>query len=134
MIIGKRLSGRYEILRVIGSGGMSNVYLARDVILERDVAVKLMRVSMANEEQLVRRFRREAQATTQLMHPNIVDIFDVDEDHDNHFIVMEYIAGMDLKAYINHAAPLPLSIVVRMMLQILSAISCAWATYYPSRY
>ena len=125
MIIGKRLSGRYEILRVIGSGGMSNVYLARDVILERDVAVKLMRVSMANEEQLVRRFRREAQATTQLMHPNIVDIFDVDEDHDNHFIVMEYIAGMDLKAYINHAAPLPLSIVVRMMLQILSAISHA---------
>ncbi|WP_051456798.1 Stk1 family PASTA domain-containing Ser/Thr kinase [Brochothrix campestris] len=125
MIIGKRLSGRYEITRLIGTGGMSNVYLARDIILERDVAVKLMRMSMANEEQLVRRFRREAQATTQLMHPHIVDIFDVDEDHDNHFIVMEYIDGMDLKAYINKKGRLPLPQVITIMNQILGAIAHA---------
>lgn len=125
MIIGKRLSGRYEIIRLIGTGGMSNVYLARDIILDRNVAVKLMRMSMANEEQLVRRFRREALATTQLMHPHIVDIFDVDEDHDNHFIVMEYIDGMDLKAYINKKGRLPLPQVITIMHQILGAIAHA---------
>ena len=80
MMIGKRINGRYKILEMIGGGGMANVYLAHDMILDRDVAVKVLRLDFANDEELIRRFHREAQSATSLAHPNIVSIYDVGEE------------------------------------------------------
>ena len=82
MLIGKRLSGRYKVLEMIGGGGMANVYLAHDMILDRDVAVKMLRLDFANDEEFIRRFRREAQSATSLAHPSIVSIYDVGEEND----------------------------------------------------
>ena len=98
MLIGKRISGRYKLLEMIGGGGMSNVYLAHDMILDRDVAIKVLRYDFSNEEELHRRFQREALSATSLTHPNIVNIYDVGEDGDIHYIVMEYVKGETLKA------------------------------------
>ena len=80
MMIGKRISGRYKVLEMVGGGGMANVYLAHDMILDRDVAVKILRLDFANDEEFIRRFRREAQSATSLVHPNIVSIYDVGEE------------------------------------------------------
>ena len=101
MLIGKRISGRYKLLEMIGGGGMSNVYLAHDMILDRDVAIKILRYDFANEEELRRRFQREALSATSLTHPHIVNIYDVGEDEDIHYIVMEYVKGKTLKEYIH---------------------------------
>ena len=87
MMIGKRISGRYKILEMIGGGGMANVYLAHDMILDRDVAVKVLRLDFANDEEFIRRFHREAQSATSLAHPNIVSIYDVGEE-DDPFIIL----------------------------------------------
>ena len=91
MLIGKRISGRYEVKRLIGGGGMANVYLARDMILERDVAIKVLRLEFSNEEEFIRRFQREAQSATSLNHENIVNIYDVGDEGDINYIVMEYV-------------------------------------------
>ena len=80
MMIGKRINGRYKVLEMVGGGGMANVYLAHDMILDRDVAVKVLRLDFANDEELIRRFQREAQSATSLAHPNIVSIYDVGEE------------------------------------------------------
>ncbi|AZB42892.1 Stk1 family PASTA domain-containing Ser/Thr kinase [Bacillus sp. FJAT-42376] len=125
MLIGKRISGRYRILEVIGGGGMANVYLAQDVILERKVAVKVLRFDFANDEDFIRRFRREAQSTTSLDHPNIVSIFDVGEENGIYYIVMEYVAGTTLKQYIQNHAPLHPAEALDIMVQIVSAIAHA---------
>ena len=77
MLIGKRISGRYQILRVIGGGGMANVYLAEDMILDREVAIKILRFDFASDDDFIRRFRREAQSAASLDHSNIVSIYDV---------------------------------------------------------
>ncbi|RKJ40473.1 serine/threonine protein kinase, partial [Butyricicoccus sp. 1XD8-22] len=106
MLIGKRINDRYKILQYVGGGGMSNVYLAHDIILNRDVAVKVLRYDSSNEEEFHRRFQREALSATSLMHPNIVSIYDVGEDGDMHYIVMEFIKGRTLKQYINEYSPL----------------------------
>ena len=106
MLIGKRISGRYKLLEMIGGGGMSNVYLAHDMILDRDVAMKVLRYDFSNEEELHRRFQREALSATSLTHPNIVNIYDVGEDGDIHYIVMEYVKGETLKEYIQNNAPI----------------------------
>lgn len=124
MPIGELLDNRYKLLRVIGNGGMAQVYLARDIILERDVAVKLLAHTFTNDADSLRRFKREAASTTELSHENIVSIFDVGED-DNPYIVMEYIGGEDLKSYIKTNHPIPNSIVVNIMDQVLDAISYA---------
>ena len=81
---------------------MSNVYLAHDMILDRDVAMKMLRYDFSNEEELHRRFQREALSATSLTHPNIVNIYDVGEDGDIHYIVMEYVKGETLKQYIQN--------------------------------
>ena len=91
MLIGKRLNDRYKIMEVIGGGGMANVYLAHDMILDRDVAVKVLRLDFANDEEFIRRFRREAQSATSLDHPNIVSIYDIGEEDDIYYIVMEHV-------------------------------------------
>lgn len=105
MLIGKRISGRYKILKVIGGGGMANVYLARDIILERDVAIKILRLDFSDDDEFIRRFRREAQSATSLAHPNIVSIYDVGEEDNIYYIVMEYVEGKTLKQYIQQNAP-----------------------------
>ena len=125
MLIGKRISGRYKLLEMIGGGGMSNVYLAHDMILDRDVAIKILRYDFSNEEELHRRFQREALSATSLTHPNIVNIYDVGEDGDIHYIVMEYVKGETLKQYIQRNAPVSPKKSVTIMKQLTSAIANA---------
>ncbi|MEO2075000.1 MAG: Stk1 family PASTA domain-containing Ser/Thr kinase [Bacillus sp. (in: firmicutes)] len=125
MMIGKRLSGRYKILDMVGGGGMANVYLAHDMILDRDVAVKMLRLDFANDEEFIRRFRREAQSATSLAHPNIVNIYDVGEENDLYYIVMEYVDGQTLKQYIQQNSPLKVEDAIGIMRQLTSAISHA---------
>lgn len=104
---------------------MANVYLARDMILERDVAVKVLRLDLANDDELIRRFHREAQSATSLVHPNIVNIYDVGEEDNIYYIVMEYVDGETLKQYIQNHFPIPIEKVIDITLQITSAISHA---------
>jgi serine/threonine-protein kinase len=125
MMIGKRISGRYKILEIIGGGGMANVYLAHDMILDRDVAVKMLRLDFANDEEFIRRFHREAQSATSLAHPNIVTIYDVGEEDSIYYIVMEYVDGQTLKQYIQQNSPIQVDKVLDIMKQLTSAISHA---------
>ncbi len=126
MMIGKRINGRYKVLEMVGGGGMANVYLAHDMILDRDVAVKVLRLDFANDEELIRRFRREAQSATSLVHQNIVSIYDVgEEDNSVYYIVMEYVEGQTLKQYIQQHSPIPVSKALAIMEQLMSAISHA---------
>lgn len=124
MRIGDHVSGRYKIMDKIGSGGMANVYLAEDLILERQVAVKMMSLDFQEDEQNLRRFQREALSTTELDHPNIVNIYDVGEGSQP-YIVMEYISGMDLKQYIRENYPVPYHKVIDIMGQILDGVGYA---------
>ena len=125
MLIGKRISGRYKLLEMIGGGGMSNVYLAHDMILDRDVAIKVLRYDFSNQDELHRRFQREALSATSLTHPNIVNIYDVGEDEDIHYIVMEHVKGETLKQYIQRNAPVSPTNSVSIMKQLTSAIATA---------
>jgi eukaryotic-like serine/threonine-protein kinase len=125
-MIGKKISGgRYKILSTVGGGGMANVYLAHDMILDRDVAVKMLRLDFANDDEFIRRFHREAQSATSLAHPNIVSIYDVGEDDNLYYIVMEYVEGQTLKQYIQQKAPVPVEKTLDIMKQLTSAISHA---------
>ena len=126
MKTGTRISDRYKIIGKIGSGGMANVYLAQDLILERQVAVKMMSLTFNEDEESdnLRRFQREALSSTELIHPNIVNIYDVGEG-ERPYIVMEYVEGTDLKKYIQENHPIPYSKVIKIMSQILSGISYA---------
>ncbi|WP_026566420.1 Stk1 family PASTA domain-containing Ser/Thr kinase [Bacillus sp. UNC41MFS5] len=125
MIIGKRISGRYKVLEMIGGGGMANVYLAHDMILDREVAVKMLRLDFVNDEEFIRRFHREAQSATSLTHPNIVSIYDVGEEDSLYYIVMEYVNGQTLKQYINQHSSLRVEKALDIMMQLTSAISHA---------
>lgn len=125
MMIGKRISGRYKVLDMIGGGGMANVYLAHDMILDRDVAVKMLRLDYVNDEEFIKRFHREAQSATSLAHPNVVSIYDVGEEGDIYYIVMEYVEGDTLKQYIHKHSPLSVETVIAIMQQITSAIAHA---------
>ena len=125
MIIGRRISGRYKIIEMIGGGGMANVYLAHDMILDRDVAIKILRMDFSDNENFIRRFHREAQSATSLAHPNIVNIYDVGEEEDIYYIVMEYVEGMTLKQYIQQHSPLSVHKVIEIMEQLASAIAHA---------
>ena len=126
---GQMLAGRYQIIRTIGEGGMANVYLAHDTILDREVAVKVLRGDLADDEKFVRRFQREAISASSLIHPNIVEMYDVGEDNGNYYIVMEYINGRTLKSLIKKRGALTLPEVIDIMLQLTSAIACAHDSY-----
>ena len=104
---------------------MANVYLAEDIILQRKVAVKILRLDLQNEPQTQARFQREALATSELSHPNIVSVLDVGTDHGLPYMVMEYVDGPDLKDYIRENSPLDLREVIQIMDQILSAVALA---------
>lgn len=122
---GYTLNDRYKIIRSLGEGGMANVYLARDLILNRDVSVKLLRLDLRDDPHTKRRFQREAMAATQLNDPHIVGVYDVGEDHGLQYLVMEYVNGTDLKEYISKHFPIPLKQVIAIMEQILSAVEQA---------
>ena len=126
---GQKIHDRYEIIRSIGEGGMANVYLADDVILDRKVAVKVLRGDLAEDEKFVRRFQREAIAASSLNHPNIVEVYDVGEDDGKYYIVMEYVDGKTLKSLIKKRGALTLPEVVDIMLQLTSAIAHAHESY-----
>jgi len=110
---------------MVGGGGMANVYLARDMILDRDVALKILRMDFNNDEEFIKRFNREAQSATSLAHSNIVSIYDVGEEDDIYYIVMEYVEGMTLKQYIQKNSPIPIETALDIMKQITAAISHA---------
>lgn len=126
---GQKISDRYQIIKAIGEGGMANVYLAYDTILDRDVAVKVLRGDLANDEKFVRRFQREALSASSLTHPNIVEVYDVGEDHGQYYIVMEYVEGKHLKELIKKRGKLTLSEVIDIMLQITDGMSIAHDSY-----
>ena len=129
IVKGQKINDRYQVIRSIGEGGMANVYLAYDTILDRNVAVKVLRGDLATDEKFVRRFQREAMSASALSHPNIVEMYDVGEDDGNYFIVMEYIDGKTLKNLIKKRGALTVAEVVDIMLQLTSAISCAHDSY-----
>ncbi|WP_054650261.1 Stk1 family PASTA domain-containing Ser/Thr kinase [Lactobacillus pantheris] len=122
---GMTLDGRYKLFKTLGEGGMANVYLAHDLILDRDVAVKVLRLDLQSDPDAARRFRREAMATLELSHPNIVSIYDVGEFEGQQYLVMEYVDGKNLKQYIVEHFPIPYAKVVAMMTQVLGAIETA---------
>jgi serine/threonine protein kinase len=122
---GYLLGERYRIIDTLGEGGMANVYLAEDIILQRKVAVKILRLDLQKQPQTQARFQREALATSELSHPNIVSVLDVGTDQGLPYMVMEYVDGPDLKEYIQKNSPLALSEVVRIMDQLLSAMTLA---------
>lgn len=124
-MIGQDLGGRYEILTRIGGGGMALVYKAHDVLLNRKVAVKVLRQQFVHDEEFIRRFRREAQSAAALSHPNVVSIYDVGQEEDTHYIVMEYIEGHNLNEIIQERAPLQTDEAVRIAMQIADALDHA---------
>jgi eukaryotic-like serine/threonine-protein kinase len=126
---GQKINDRYQIVKSIGEGGMANVYLAYDTILERHVAVKVLRGDLATDEKFVRRFQREALSASSLSHPNIVEVYDVGEDNGIYYIVMEYIEGKHLKQLIKKRGKLTTEEVIDIMLQITDGIACAHDSY-----
>lgn len=126
---GQKINDRYEIEGLIGEGGMANVYLASDTILDRKVAVKVLRGDLAGDEKFVRRFQREALAASSLSNPNIVEIYDVGEDDGNFYIVMEYIEGKTLKQLIKKRGVLSIPETIDIMLQLLDALQVAHDSY-----
>ena len=100
------ISNRYLIVKHIGKGGMADVYVAVDTVLKREVAIKILKSDLRSDAIALERFRREANAATKLSHPNIVDIYDVGDDGNNHYIVMEYIRGKTLKALVKQRGPI----------------------------
>ncbi len=124
-MVGKVLGNRYEILEKIGSGGMATVYKAKCRVLNRYVAVKILKDEFANDAEFIKRFQVEAQSAASLSHPNIVSIFDVGNDNGMHYIVMELIEGKTLKEIINEKGKLPWRDAVKIAAQIASGLSQA---------
>ena len=126
---GQKISDRYQIIKSIGEGGMANVYLAYDTILDRNVAVKILRGDLASDEKFVRRFQREALAASSLYNQNIVEVYDVGEDNGQYYIVMEYIDGKHLKTLLKKRGKLTVSETIDIMMQIASGLSVAHDQY-----
>ena len=124
-MIGETLANRYEIIEKVGDGGMALVYSAKDHLLSRIVAVKLLRAQFADDEQFVERFRREARSAASLSHPNIVNIYDVGETANVHFIVMEYVHGRNLHDLIREHGQFPQEFIVSVGKQIAMALDHA---------
>lgn len=121
----KIIAERYELLELIGQGGMADVYLAQDIILNRTIAIKILRTSLAKDPIYVTRFQREASAAAALSHKNIVEIYDVGEDEDKYYIVMEYVPGMTLRELILKRGAVHVVEAIDIMKQVISGISKA---------
>ena len=126
---GQKINDRYEIVKSIGEGGMANVYLANDTILERKVAVKVLRGDLSADDKFIRRFEREAQSVSNLSHPNIVEVYDVGVEDNQHYIVMEYIEGKTLKQLLKKRETLTLTEVIDIMTQLTDGMSHAHESY-----
>ncbi|WP_315793134.1 Stk1 family PASTA domain-containing Ser/Thr kinase [Paenibacillus sp. BIC5C1] len=124
-MIGHQLGGRYEVIERVGGGGMALVYKAQDLLLNRNVAIKVLRQQFVHDEEFIRRFRREAQSAASLSHPNVVSIYDVGQEDDVHYIVMEYVEGKNLNEIIKERAPLQVDEAVRIASQIADALDHA---------
>jgi len=129
IVKGSKISDRYQIIKTLGEGGMANVYLAHDIILDRNVAVKVLRGDLANDEKFVRRFQREALSASSLSHPNIVEMYDVGEDDGQYYIVMEYVDGKTLKQVLKQRGKLSITEVVDIMLQLTDGMAHAHDAY-----
>ncbi len=126
---GQKINDRYEILKSIGEGGMANVYLANDTILDRKVAVKVLRGDLSSDDKFIRRFQREALSVSNLSHPNIVEVYDVGEEDGNYYIVMEYIEGKTLKQLLKKRETLTLPEVIDIMTQLTDGLTHAHESY-----
>ena len=129
IVKGSIINDRYQIIKTLGEGGMDNVYLAHDNILDRNVAVKVLRGDLANDEKFVRRFQREALSASSLSHPNIVEMYDVGEDDGQYYIVMEYVDGKTLKQVLKQRGHLSITEVVDIMLQLTDGLAHAHDAY-----
>ncbi len=121
------IAKRYEVISKIGAGGMADVYKGRDIVLDRYVAIKVLKKEYRDDENFVRKFRSEAQSTAGLANPNIVSIYDVGEDRGLYYIVMELVEGVTLKEYIKRKGRLPFKEVVGIALQMCNGIAAAHA-------
>src|SRR3954464_11912968 len=119
------IAGRYELVELVGTGGMSSVYKAHDRLLERNVALKILHPHYGDDEEYVERFRREARAVAQMSHPNIVTVIDRGEDDGQQFIVFEYVDGENLKQHVERSGPLPARRAVELALAIADALAFA---------
>ncbi len=126
---GQKINDRYEIIKSIGEGGMANVYLAKDTILERNVAIKVLRGDLESNDKFIRRFQREAKSVSDLSHPNIVEVYDIGEEEGQHYIVMEYIDGRTLKQLIQKRGALTVPEVLDIMTQLTDGLSAAHDAY-----
>ena len=124
-MIGKILDKRYQLEKKIGSGGMADVYMAKDLLLDRIVAVKVLHSTFAEDEDFIVKFRHEAQSAGKLTHPNIVGIYDVGNDQGVHYIVMEFVEGITLKQYIQTHLQIPVDTAVRIAIEIGNALEVA---------
>ena len=124
-MIGKILGGRYEIIEKIGEGGMAEVYKAKCHLLNRYVAVKILKPEYAKDETFVKRFRREAQSAAALTHANIVSVYDVGAEGDINYIVMELLESKTLKDYIEEHGAMPSDLVLKISAQIASVLETA---------
>ncbi|MGD9497645.1 MAG: Stk1 family PASTA domain-containing Ser/Thr kinase, partial [Armatimonadota bacterium] len=124
---GSVIAGRYRVEALIGEGGMALVYRGTDTVLDRRVAIKILRPGLSDQQDVVARFRREAHAAAKLNHPNIVQIYDTGVDDGRYYIVMEYLPEMNLKEIIKRYAPLPLDKVIEV------AAACCEALAYAHR-
>ncbi|MDR5658317.1 Stk1 family PASTA domain-containing Ser/Thr kinase [Serpentinicella sp. ANB-PHB4] len=124
-MIGKILSKRYELVEKVGSGGMAIVYKAKCTLLNRYVAVKILRPEFTNDKEAVAKFKRESQAVASLSHPNIVNLYDVGQDEDTYYLVMEYLDGKTLKEHILETAPLDKDTIINYTTQIANALKHA---------
>ncbi|NLC54435.1 MAG: Stk1 family PASTA domain-containing Ser/Thr kinase [Erysipelothrix sp.] len=120
---GDILAKRYKIVKIIGQGGMADVYLAYDILLERDVAIKILRNEIASDAVSLLRFKHEAVAVSKLSHPNIIEIFDIGEHDSRQYIVMEYVDGKTLKQLVSDRGGLYQEEAIYIMRQLTSAIS-----------
>lgn len=119
------LNGRYRLGQLIGEGGMAVVYLGRDLLLNREVAIKILRDQYASDENFLKRFEREGQIAAGMTHPNIVSVYDVGHDDSQHYIVMEYIRGPNLKELIHRQGPFSVDGAVFIISQVASALDYA---------
>ena len=128
-IIGRTIANRYEIINKTGVGGMATVYVAKDKVLNRNVAVKVLKDEFTTDEEFVKRFNSEAQAAASLSHPNIVSIYDVGNEDNIYYIVMELVRGKTLKQIITEEGALPWKWSVNIAMQIASALETAKGGY-----
>ena len=124
-MVGEILNGRYEILKSVGFGGMAEVYLAKDVLLDRKIAIKVLRKKFLDSKTQLEQFKREARSAARLIHPSIVTIYDVCDEGDISYILMEYVEGVSLKSFEEQNGRMDPALAVALTAQLASALAHA---------